>query len=816
MNYKIGFPVDGGCIEKTFFVEVQLRLSQKHYCTNGLSSRLRPKSGAEFVFNCAPLYIQNRYKFEFTPIPMPNPSTRPDTIADSGYSDALACAIALEKASCKQQQPSKLVLLSCSFLWHEQNHGLKNLKIERVINDDFTQKKSLYHKWMIAQKSCAKALFLHEKDAEVLRDNYNVPFTLLSHLNQGSLWNRKTPVVVSCKTNDYDNIKKLLISRRKLPYIRFAIAFIVTVALAIIIFSYSKKNQKIIIENIAKELTIANTRNLNWNDQQQQLVQQIGDDVLLKCLKSKDWRVWFVALKIVGERKQNQSVFIEAIMENISHKRFQPYVVSTLLKLRPSFEQMLEYTLRDYFMISKTAMHVLQKMTINDNFPTAILKKYLQHKKSRKITLELIWRIPGNKNTLLPQLFSFLLKKSFKESSAQAICSVQQNLNNLLLKQLKKNAIPQQTILEILQVTSLQYPLSFRQLELLKENYPNVVAEFVISSQDIELFLNYLFEKSDNNPGWSEVLTSIRLEKQDNHVLPLITEYLRKKTISENLYVKHLLRFVCDMQVSSPQINKVLVDLLGDSVLYKSVGNTILALHLQTIDIKKVVLFYLHKHHDKAYFSELCGKLNITAAIAPLEQLLKKNENNEIIIAVALANLGNPQYLYEMLKAPQKLSLSSMLYLSRNIIAYNNKNLMMVLKNCYENHKNCDAMSLPLFLSSGDFKYFQAISTEELIAFFKQIPVDSKIILLKRYIMHREESLRVFAIWQLYCTQKNSRIFVDYLDQVSVDRSESIEYCLLKCKQLKPEGYKQTLKKIARYPFYWKYRAMARKILSLK
>lgn len=67
--FRIGFPVDGGDPESSFAIVVSCSPAEYHSCKDGDISKLRENSGAEFVFSRAPLYIRDRYRYEFSLLP---------------------------------------------------------------------------------------------------------------------------------------------------------------------------------------------------------------------------------------------------------------------------------------------------------------------------------------------------------------------------------------------------------------------------------------------------------------------------------------------------------------------------------------------------------------------------------------------------------------------------------------------------------------------------------------------------------------------------------------------------------------------------
>ena len=138
MNFQIGFPIDAGCPDLSFIVITRLTIADSHSCTGGGTSGLRENGGAAYVFRRASTTIQHKYRYEFTPIPMPNSKIRPDNLCDVGYSDTGACALALAQYKIQQKatRNAPLLLISCAFVPHPPQQGLRNIVIEKVTPDN--------------------------------------------------------------------------------------------------------------------------------------------------------------------------------------------------------------------------------------------------------------------------------------------------------------------------------------------------------------------------------------------------------------------------------------------------------------------------------------------------------------------------------------------------------------------------------------------------------------------------------------------------------------------------------------------------------
>ncbi len=204
--FLIVYPVDSGSFEKSFIIVPRLVLAEEHACRFGGTSSLLPKSGAEFVFERAPAYVKDRYRFEFETIPFFSEDVTPDTMIDMGYSDSTACALAI---SHKQQnittENASIIAISCSFAYQDQNKGMRGFQLERVTNSrrDELAQNSLHNKWHAAKNNGAKALVLHEEDAKILTQKVGVDYVTLEKNTFSTLQN--SPIeelhIISCKPN---------------------------------------------------------------------------------------------------------------------------------------------------------------------------------------------------------------------------------------------------------------------------------------------------------------------------------------------------------------------------------------------------------------------------------------------------------------------------------------------------------------------------------------------------------------------------------------------------------------------------------------
>ncbi len=261
IHFVVGFPVDGG--ELSYIVLVKARLARYHSCKNGGVSGLRAGSGAMFVWERLPLSIKERYRLEFEPvsISMPNANMKPDNLADTGYSDSLACAIAIAQYTMSPREDmakDSLILFSASFFYQEISQGLEGLLIEQVSQEDrpLESSRSLYNKWKIACKNHALALVLAQKDAEILEKEFSIKSVCLEESIFEKILKHHPgeTMVVSCQKQDLLLLVKalgwkshLFARDRKTGYKKIcwaSVLFLMALSLFFFIFLNSAKEKK--------------------------------------------------------------------------------------------------------------------------------------------------------------------------------------------------------------------------------------------------------------------------------------------------------------------------------------------------------------------------------------------------------------------------------------------------------------------------------------------------------------------------------------------------------------------------------------------
>lgn len=202
---------------------MRLVRSAYHYCKGGKNSGLREGSGAAFVYERVPEHIHRQFCYEFEIIPHP-PNIQdisPKYLCDVGYSDSVACALAVAQAQLGRatDTTAPLVLISCSFAPHACNQGLKNLVLGRVSsNDGGEAMASLYNKWCASQANKALAMVLHEDDAEELQKMIGRRVLPLTEDVFEGLGAPEEPVLISCKSDQLESLIKAL----RLPAALFA------------------------------------------------------------------------------------------------------------------------------------------------------------------------------------------------------------------------------------------------------------------------------------------------------------------------------------------------------------------------------------------------------------------------------------------------------------------------------------------------------------------------------------------------------------------------------------------------------------------
>ncbi len=218
-NFYIGFPVNAGDAISSFGILLRLTKGRYPYVIgkdnireNGISG-LREGSGAEFVFTRLPHEMQENYCFEFKALLDQEElqGLTPKNLVDYGDSDSVACALASAQ-SMSGEPGEKIVFVSCSFQPAPENHGLCNLLLNRVTEenkDETSQRNSLENKWSVACRENAYALVLYEKDAEILSKAIQKPAI---SLRQGSFLKKqeKEPHLISCKADQLLLLAKAL------------------------------------------------------------------------------------------------------------------------------------------------------------------------------------------------------------------------------------------------------------------------------------------------------------------------------------------------------------------------------------------------------------------------------------------------------------------------------------------------------------------------------------------------------------------------------------------------------------------------------
>lgn len=130
-------------------------------------------------------------------------------MCDTGYSDSVASALALEMANREKKKDAPLLLFSCCFAYSSRAQGLKNLILERVGNN----RESLKNKWNAACTVGAFALVLHEDDANILAEDLHCNVKNLT----SDIFRKKsseTPYIISCRSNQWKLLKKAVLKKK--------------------------------------------------------------------------------------------------------------------------------------------------------------------------------------------------------------------------------------------------------------------------------------------------------------------------------------------------------------------------------------------------------------------------------------------------------------------------------------------------------------------------------------------------------------------------------------------------------------------------
>lgn len=220
--FRIGFPVDGGTPETSFVVIAKLLRSVHHCVKGGRTSGLRDGSGALLVYERAPEHVRNQWCYEFELLPVPDNllEQSPKYLCDFGYSDSVACALAVAQSQLGDSESlgqDPLLLVSCSFAPHAKNLGLTGLVLSKVTeeNPDHAAE-SLRNKWAAARKSNALALILHENDAGILQRESGQKALALTKDLWRNLVPGAQPHIVSCRP---DQLVLLIMALRLPPHL---------------------------------------------------------------------------------------------------------------------------------------------------------------------------------------------------------------------------------------------------------------------------------------------------------------------------------------------------------------------------------------------------------------------------------------------------------------------------------------------------------------------------------------------------------------------------------------------------------------------
>lgn len=216
MNFMIGYPVDGGNADSSFIVKLWIDTAKTHSCLGGAIGGLSRKSGAAFVWERVPEYIQDNYCYVFDPIKPEKQRCTPKNICDSGFSDAAACALAVAQCSQPTDSNPPLILISCSFCNQDRRLGLTGLKLEKVTlrEDPRKSEDTLKNKWAAVCKNNALALVLHEFDAKLLSQVIDIePIKLQKDTFERILEQKKDkrePYLISCQPNQLPDLAEAL------------------------------------------------------------------------------------------------------------------------------------------------------------------------------------------------------------------------------------------------------------------------------------------------------------------------------------------------------------------------------------------------------------------------------------------------------------------------------------------------------------------------------------------------------------------------------------------------------------------------------
>ena len=829
MNYALGFPVDGGETSRSFIVKVAVKIAEKHYCEGGRASGLRPNSGGEFVFERAPLYIQNRYRFVFSPTPMPNATIRPDTIASCGYSDALACALAVEQTLCHQEQVREpLLLFSCSFMWSEKNKGLNHCALERVAND--REWESLQRKWQVAKTENAKALFLHSEDAKLLQQHQDVPIIALAKLDREKLKKIPTTMVISCGRDEYHLLRSLLFAK-KLRKTQIAVVAAISVILCLC-YLYTQFYKDDVTATPQQELqdvsvTIANKQEL------------------IACLDSDKSSVYIMAVRAIKSYDQE---LLPLVLSGVKrHPRQQSAVIRHLKSLRVPATDVLPYLNKNHF-LRKVAINILRNNYMH--IETQKLREYLQNQDTREIALEFISKNDNRDLDIYKDLLQLLnSNKTIRHLAARCICSFVIDTRSLLYEAMANNELPQQILLEIAQVVSLQNPVNIAKIDIHTLEQAEIFARIVVQQQQTQELLQHILS-SRNLKKMHWALDWIRVGANDEYLISHIVKCLQQPHIQKHNISKRLLQMLVDINITTEQVAQLVRTLLKKELHVREVVQVITQLKISNME--DIIIPRL-RQIDRYWpiFVQASADLQLQESLAQLEPFSTHDSIAvKIPATVALIRLGKESLLSGLLQDMPKYSLSWQRYITEQMATFRvSKEHQQLIKNLHANATgdlqaltalwlfaiDKDLHYLPLALKCnaqnkykiiGDWRgehirsYLQLLSQQTNADLYLQyfyngsLPQKQEVHYLQKWLYHPQEPIRTFILDKLFEYQQ-STLIVSYLNKVALDRKISIEQCLYYHYDLKLDD-RECLRKIMNNHFYWKYRALAQKILFLR
>ncbi|BBM83058.1 HEAT repeat domain-containing protein [Candidatus Uabimicrobium amorphum] len=673
MDFRIGFPIDAGEKDLSFVTITRVVVANSHFCTGGQGSGLRENSGAAYVFRRALPEIQQKCRYEFTPIPMPNSKTRPDNLCDVGYSDSAACALAITQYHRQgRSYEVPLLLISCAFVAQPQQYGLKKIMLEKVTGNDREEaRESLLNKWHAACKNNARALVLHCDDAQILSEALSTKSISVAEVNFNEA--SAVPHLVSCETHQWSLLLTKLTKPRS-PFVKWRTILVLIFVLTTLLFygsTFSANSlQKSIVE-IAQTVTMADVYKEGKGKSRQRIRRYVSDSniplanyrpTLLENLNHEDWRVRIVSVYLIGEMQEKRFAE-ERLLQFLVEDTFVGFVASSILnELQPHLRNVLPLLDKLDNSNQRFILEVMKNTTFETDIATYLaLEKYLRHDNRSVVAtvLHLLKHFPTLPDAAIPLLFAKLQSSSINVSNLGMLClMLSPNSTTHVIAELKNNRKNRRALLKILHNKPRQ-EIDIKTMEYLLHSFAIDKLQFKNMKRDIFLkvpprqFLPLLLRnlQTTNNryvkQGIMHILSYVNDVPRLPKLVPTIAKLLTHHDINVTTY-QILIRCIEKVGVeATTKVRPILLQLLtrkGD-VLYDRVRREILGclakmgrVPQSTLDYTLLLLKDAHFYHQ-----QIIDLWRVNASpqlVRSLEQILPHLLTNEqAVVILALGEM---------------------------------------------------------------------------------------------------------------------------------------------------------------------------------